>query len=151
MKVRTGLHFTHSSEPGSPGKAWTEAFRCTAFFLHVCIVCCATVYLCKLSQETCLSSVAASQTDYHPYCACKCMNDVWRRVLRNQHSCSGLLIIITNPSALLLSQESKILMEILSCCRFSSRKMVSPRSFSWQEGLWFVLLVFVVVVVGLGF
>lgn len=79
----------------------------SVFFLHVCSGCCATMYLCTPSQETCLSSVATSRALLAegeqaviplltPYLLCKCMGGNILLHLRTGARKSAFLLQINN-------------------------------------------------------
>lgn len=117
-----GPQCTHrgQSQEGQEESGWGIWFHWTVFFLHVCSGCCATMFLRNPSQETwtflkhhCQKGSRLSSYSLLPVVPTSGQqgefSGVWGRVLRSQHSCSGLWELSSrfprNPKCLLKSWE----------------------------------------------
>lgn len=129
-----GLHCTHrgQSQEGQEDSGWGIWFHWTVLFLHVCSGCCATMYLCNPSQETWhfSSTTIRREADCHPTpYSLSCLQVYGREYSPafGEDAMQSTLLLWGMRAFLLLSQESKILIEILRS--FSSREMILSQSF----------------------
>lgn len=132
-----GLHCTHrdQSQEGQEESGWGIWFLWTVFLLCVFRGCCVT--MCSPSWETWTQAPLSEGKQtvillLTPYRACKYMAKNVLRCLRKSAMQSTLMLWGVR-AFLLLSQVSKIRIEILRC--FSSKEMtLSQRSFQNKNG-----------------